>query len=177
MHKPPKNYTFLYKSLTIHYKPFQVKSEPLQSIPISIILSDFVNGQTPFFLDGWQSSGEYICLLCESPFSLESTWKLVWDQKVSFIVTLLTSVAKVTEKKLLFSSFGQLNSSQFLRSILVQFPDSFLGRAKLSQNALQFTERWMSQKATEEKINEVQIGQNASKLDPKWPKQTNVSES
>ena len=59
--------------------------------------TDFVNGQTPFFLDGWQSSGEYICLLCESPFSLESTWKLVWDQKVSFIVTLLTSVAKVSK--------------------------------------------------------------------------------
>ena len=58
--------------------------------------TDFVNGQTPFFLDGWQSSGEYIGLTGESPFSLESTWKLIWDQKVSFIVTLLTSVAKVT---------------------------------------------------------------------------------
>ena len=57
--------------------------------------TDFVNGQTPFFLDGWQSSGEYIGLTGESPFSLESTWKLIWDQKVSFIVTLLTSVAKV----------------------------------------------------------------------------------
>jgi len=56
--------------------------------------TDFVNGQTPFFLDGWQSSGEYIGLTGESPFSLESTWKLIWDQKVSFIVTLLTSVAK-----------------------------------------------------------------------------------
>jgi hypothetical protein len=37
----------------------------------------------------------FACLLCESPFSLDSTWKLVWDQEVSLVITLITSVAKV----------------------------------------------------------------------------------
>ena len=56
---------------------------------------DLVNFHAPLYLDGWQSQCEYVAVLSESPFTMDNTWKLVWDQKVTFIVTLLTSVAKV----------------------------------------------------------------------------------
>ena len=46
-------------------------------------------------MDGWHNNGEYVAVLAEAPFALESTWKLIWDQKVSFVVTVLTSEAKV----------------------------------------------------------------------------------
>lgn len=57
--------------------------------------ADFMNYHLPIFIDGWQSGSEFVAMLCESPFGLDSTWKLIWDQKVTFVVTLLTSVAKV----------------------------------------------------------------------------------
>lgn len=56
---------------------------------------DLVNFHTPLFMDGWQSSNEYVAMVGDSPFALETTWKLIWEQKVTFIVTILTSVAKV----------------------------------------------------------------------------------
>ena len=57
---------------------------------------DLVNYHAPIFMDGWQMSGEYVTLLAEAPFTLDSTWKLIWDQKVSFVVTILTTEAKVS---------------------------------------------------------------------------------
>ena len=59
-------------------------------------LPDLVNYHAPIFMDGWQMSGEYVTLLAEAPFTLDSTWKLIWDQKVSFVVTILTTEAKVS---------------------------------------------------------------------------------
>ncbi len=49
-------------------------------------------------MDGWQNGMDFISLLSESPFTLETTWKLIWDQKVSFVVTLLTCVSKVIKR-------------------------------------------------------------------------------
>jgi hypothetical protein len=81
-----------------------------------------VNVHAPIFMDGWQSSLEYIGLLCESPFSLDSTWKLIWDQKVTFVVTLLTSVAKddlgtLSDAK----EFGDLSVSLYNEDILPDY--------------------------------------------------------
>ena len=66
-------------------------------IKLPLPIPDLVNYHAPIFMDGWNSNnGEYIALLAEAPFALESTWKLIWDQKVSFVVTILTSVSKVS---------------------------------------------------------------------------------
>jgi len=56
---------------------------------------DCVNIRTPIYIDGWMSSQAYACLLCESPFTLDSTWKTIWDQEIVLIVTLITTAAKV----------------------------------------------------------------------------------
>ena len=67
-------------------------------------IPDLVNYHAPIFMDGWNSNnGEYIALLAEAPFALESTWKLIWDQKVSFVVTILTSVSKVSRSGYIYS--------------------------------------------------------------------------
>ena len=63
-----------------------------------LFFRDPVNFHSPLFLDGWQSGWEFVAMLCESPFALDNTWKLIWDQKVSFVVTILTSVDKVSNK-------------------------------------------------------------------------------
>ena len=57
--------------------------------------AECVNNRTPIYIDGWMNSHSFACILCESPFSLDSTWKIIWEQDVVLIVTLLTSVAKV----------------------------------------------------------------------------------
>ena len=67
-------------------------------IIILLFFRDPVNFHSPLFLDGWQSGWEFVAMLCESPFALDNTWKLIWDQKVSFVVTILTSVDKVSNK-------------------------------------------------------------------------------
>ena len=67
------------------------------NVILALPIPDLVNYHAPIFMDGWNSNnGEYIALLAEAPFALESTWKLIWDQKVSFVVTILTSVSKVS---------------------------------------------------------------------------------
>ena len=68
---------------------------------ISYAFDEAANGDEKAYLaykviDGWQMSGEYVTLLAEAPFTLDSTWKLIWDQKVSFVVTILTTEAKVS---------------------------------------------------------------------------------
>ena len=67
-------------------------------IILLLFFRDPVNFHSPLFLDGWQSGWEFVAMLCESPFALDNTWKLIWDQKVSFVVTILTSVDKVSNK-------------------------------------------------------------------------------
>ena len=58
---------------------------------------DLVNFHKPLFLDGWQSQAEYVAILSEAPFTMDNTWKIIWEHKVTFVVTLLTSVAKVND--------------------------------------------------------------------------------
>lgn len=45
------------------------------------------------------NDGEYVFMLNESALSQDQTWKTIWDENVAIIVTLLTSVAKVSECK------------------------------------------------------------------------------
>lgn len=72
---------------------------------------DLVNFHTPLFFDGFQSPNEYVALLCEAPFTLETTWKLIWEQRVSFVVTILTSEAKVRKNDL----YGPIYRDSFHR--------------------------------------------------------------
>jgi hypothetical protein len=94
-------------SLVCKRKQIIIKSLGLQTINMltkiitfSILshffVADCVNSRTPIYIDGWMNSQSFACLLCESPFSLDSTWKVIWEQDVVLIVTLLTSAAKVT---------------------------------------------------------------------------------
>ena len=84
-----------------------------------LFTAECVNTRTPIYIDGWMNAQSFACLLCEAPFALDSTWKLIWDQDVSLIVTLLTSVAKVMDlmfsfsmghSRPLFSLFSAVNS-------------------------------------------------------------------
>ncbi len=45
-------------------------------------------------MDGWASANSFVVHLGESPFSTNSCWKTVWDEHVTIVVSLLTSVAK-----------------------------------------------------------------------------------
>ena len=54
---------------------------------------------TPVYVDGWRRPNNFICLLNEAPFASEITWsKLVWEQNVGIIVSLLTANGNVSWK-------------------------------------------------------------------------------
>ena len=54
---------------------------------------------TPVYVDGWRRPNNFICLLNEAPFASEITWsKLVWEQDVGIIVSLLTANGNVSWK-------------------------------------------------------------------------------
>jgi len=105
---------------------------------------DLVNYHAPIFMDGWNSNnGEYIALLAEAPFALESTWKLIWDQKVSFVVTILTSVSKDDLGTLSNAkTFGDHDVGLYNEDIL---PDYTIRTLKLTKKKARKTERIVTQ--------------------------------
>jgi len=106
---------------------------------------DPVNFHSPLFLDGWQSGWEFVVMLCESPFALDNTWKLIWDQKVSFVVTILTSEAKDDLGTLSSSeqkTFGDLVVGLYNEDIL---PDYTIRTMKIAKKKSRKGERMVTQ--------------------------------
>lgn len=104
---------------------------------------DVVNVHSPMFMDGWQSGRGFISVLCEAPFTLDSTWKMIWEQKVSIIVTLLTSVAKDDLSTLSDTkSFGDVMVSLHNEDIL---PDYTIRTMKVCSKKSRKCERLVSQ--------------------------------
>ncbi|TRY71536.1 hypothetical protein TCAL_12498, partial [Tigriopus californicus] len=99
----------------------------------------------PIFLDGWLVPFNFICLLGEAPLASESTWiRLIWEQHVGMIVTLLTSVAKDDLSTLSDSKrFGDIIVTLQTEDIL---PDYTIRTMKLSHRKFRKApERYITQ--------------------------------
>ncbi|XP_040572850.2 putative receptor-type tyrosine-protein phosphatase mosPTP-1 isoform X2 [Lepeophtheirus salmonis] len=150
----PKHVTGLHASHDMAFqKDFEAvhdsrKCQNTSSSKAASTYPDILNGRecssrSPILVDGWAISRNYICLLGEIPFTTDSTWRSIWDQRVSLIVTLLTPIAKDDLSTLSDdTSFGDITVNLVSDDIL---PDYTIRTVKLKHRKHSKEERLCTQ--------------------------------